>query len=495
MSDNGRDVTDLSPGSLLQDRYEVGVPVARGSMAAVFLARDMVLNRDVALKVLEGASDRGRAEAAVVAALDHPNIVKLYEVFEFERRLYLVQEWMRAGSLEGLLGLTGFLNLRQTIQLGLDVTAALAYAHRNAILHRDIKPSNVMLDEHGRYKLTDFGVLGRLERDTGATRRGEVAGTPLYMAPEQFTGEAQSPATDIYALGLLLFRCLHGELPGGTSGNFVELYRGRSDGTLIVPPSPLQDLLGRCLAPNAGRRPQSADQVRAELREIYQRSSPGTVLRPTQAEMSFRESPRDLNSGSPQMANPERSAPIWSRSPGRLALAVAAVVVLTAASTWILREGEGNRPKIEIDIARPLVGVLLGLVIFGAGLASAWWIRARSSDSPDLERRAASIVLGAESRDDLTRSLVIEVDQLVRRLETFDARFLGMSVIAMIHEYKESNDSSDRQSALLNVVTLMEKVQIRLSPWPVRHKDAIASAVTIVSCFAAVASAVSGFLV
>jgi hypothetical protein len=398
----------------------------------------------------------------VVAALDHPNIVKLYEFFEFERRLYLVQEWMKAGSLEGLLGLTGLLNLRQTLQLGLDVTAALAYAHRNAILHRDIKPSNVMLDEHGRYKLTDFGALGRLESDTGATRRGEVAGTPLYMAPEQFTGQAQSPATDLYALGLLLFRCLHGKLPGGSSGNFVELYRGRSDGTLIVPPSPLQDLLRRCLAPNAGRRPQSADQVRAELREIYQRSSPGAVLPPTQPGMCLPESPRDLSSGSPQMANAERSAPIWSRSAGRLALAVAAVVVLTAVSTLILiRGGEGTRPGIEIDVARPLVGVLLGLAIFGAGLASAWWIRARSSDSPDLERRAASIVLGAESRDDLTRSLVIEVDRLVRRLETFDARFLGMSVIAMIHEYKESNDSSDRQSALLNVVTLMEKVQIR----------------------------------
>lgn len=495
MSDNGRDVTDLSPGSLLRDRYEVVARVARGSMADVFLARDVVLDRDVALKVLEGASDRGRSEATVVAALDHPNIVKLYEFFEFERRLYLVQEWMPAGTLDALLGLTGVLNLRQTLQLGLDVTAALAYAHRNAILHRDIKPSNVMLDEDGRYKLTDFGALGRLERDTGATRRGEVAGTPLYMAPEQFTGEAQSPATDLYALGLLLFRCLYGELPGGSSGNFVELYRGRSDGTLIVPPSPLQDLLRRCLAPNAERRPQSADQVRAELREVYQRSSPGAILRPTQPEMR-RESPGDLSCESPHMATPERSAPIWSRSAGRLALAVAAVVVLTAVSTWILiRDGEGTGPRIEIDIAGPLLRVLLGLAIFGAGLASAWWIRARSSGSPDLERRAASIVLGAESREDLTRSLVIEVDQLVRRLETFDARFLGMSVIAMIHEYKESNDSSDRQSALINVVTLMEKVQIRLSPWPVRHKDAIASAVTIVSCVVAVASAVSGFLV
>ena len=79
-------------------------------------------------------------------------------------------------------------------------------------------------------------------------------------------------------------------------------------------------------------------------------------------------------------------------------------------------------------------------------------------------------------------------------METFDSHILGMSVIAMIHEYRESKDSSDRQSALLNVVTLMEKVQTRLSPWPVRHRDAIASAVTIVSCFAAVASAVSGFV-
>lgn len=176
-------------------------------------------------------------------------------------------------------------------------------------------------------------------------------------------------------------------------------------------------------------------------------------------------------------------------------LAVAVGLLIAVSVGTVISAGAALGSDRHIDIARPLVGLLVGSVVLGVGLGSAWWIRTRSSDSPDVERRAASIVLGAESREDLTRSLVIEVDQLVRRLETFDARFLGMSVIAMIHEYKESKDSSDRQSALINVVTLMEKVQTRLSPWPVRHKEAIASAVTIVSCLAAVVSAVSGFLV
>lgn len=454
-------------------------------MAEVFLARDITAERDVALKMLEGASERGRREASVVATLDHPNIVMLYDFFELQGRLYLVQEWM-AGSLEALLGLTGFLNLRQTVQLGLDVTAGLAYAHRNSVLHRDVKPSNVMLDGNGRYKLTDFGALGRLEADTGATRQGEIAGTPLYMAPEQFTGQANTPATDLYAVGLLLFKCLYGQLPGAGVSNFMELYRSRSEGTVAIPPSPLHDLLRRCLAPNAQQRPQSADQVRAELAEIYELSVPLSRSPDMGVPSAIPEWSRPM---SPPTASVRRR-----RALGR-PLAVAVGLLIAVSVGTVISAGAALGSDRHIDIARPLVGLLVGSVVLGVGLGSAWWIRTRSSDSPDVERRAASIVLGAESREDLTRSLVIEVDQLVRRLETFDARFLGMSVIAMIHEYKESKDSSDRQSALINVVTLMEKVQTRLSPWPVRHKEAIASAVTIVSCLAAVVSAVSGFLV
>lgn len=237
-------------------------------MAEVFLARDITAERDVALKMLEGASERGRREASVVATLDHPNIVMLYDFFELQGRLYLVQEWM-AGSLEALLGLTGFLNLRQTVQLGLDVTAGLAYAHRNSVLHRDVKPSNVMLDGNGRYKLTDFGALGRLEADTGATRQGEIAGTPLYMAPEQFTGQANTPATDLYAVGLLLFKCLYGQLPGAGVSNFMELYRSRSEGTVTIPPSPLHDLLRRCLA----RTPSSAHSLPIRCEPSWRRST------------------------------------------------------------------------------------------------------------------------------------------------------------------------------------------------------------------------------
>ncbi|MGH4000949.1 MAG: hypothetical protein ACRDTJ_26205, partial [Pseudonocardiaceae bacterium] len=142
-----------------------------------------------------------------------------------------------------------------------------------------------------------------------------------------------------------------------------------------------------------------------------------------------------------------------------------------------------------------LVRIGAGLAIAGGALAVAHQIRRHwTSRAPEAERKAATILFGAGQRDELTRSLMIEVDQVVRNLKSFDAKFLGVTVVAMIREYEEARESSERQAALLNVVVLMEKLQARFSPWHVRHKDAIATGVAVVGALVGVAGVISGFL-
>ncbi|MGH3884259.1 MAG: hypothetical protein ACRDRC_12770, partial [Pseudonocardiaceae bacterium] len=151
---------------------------------------------------------------------------------------------------------------------------------------------------------------------------------------------------------------------------------------------------------------------------------------------------------------------------------------------------------VLLGVRNGLVRIGIGLAIAGIAFVVAQQIRRRwTSRAPEAERRAATILFGAGQRDELTRSLMIEVDQVVRNLKSLDAKFLGMTVVAMIHEYEAAKESSERQAALLNVVALMEKLQAHFSPWHVRHKDAIATCVAVVGALAGVASVVSGFLI
>lgn len=129
----------------------------------------------------------------------------------------------------------GQLTVQQTVQLGRDMASALSYAHQRGILHRDIKPSNVLRTTEGTYKLVDFGAVGQLQQDTAATKAGEIAGTPLYMSPEQITGASQTPASDLFGLGPLLYRCLHGHLPDETADTYLQLAVGRINAPISVP--------------------------------------------------------------------------------------------------------------------------------------------------------------------------------------------------------------------------------------------------------------------
>lgn len=474
----------LSQGTRL-GRYTVVEHVGTGSTAEVYRGRDE-LGRAVAVKLLVGTTELARSEAEVMAALRHPNIVTTLDILATDGRICLVQEWIDGGSVAAELESAGRLSLEATVRMGRDVASALAYAHQHGILHRDIKPSNVLRTAGGDYKLLDFGAGGRLRPDTAATRAGEIAGTPLYMSVEQITGAPQTAASDLFGFGLLLYRCLHGHLPDETADSYLHLLQSRMRRPISVPPSPLQGLLTRCLALDPKQRPRSAQEVLAELDRI-------SISEPTKWWEAFHE-PKPQPSARPVSARPGSPRPsdglpaagrVASTRTGtravRLASVVAAVVLL-GSGLWLL------------GVQRSL-GVGAGLAVVSGALLLAGRVRRRWADrAPEVQERAATILFGAGQRAELTQSLMIEVDQVVKNLNSLDARFLGMTVVAMIREYEEARDSSQRQTALLNVVALMEKLQAHLSPWHVRHRDAIATIIAVVGSLVGVAGVVGSFL-
>lgn len=216
--------------------YELIRQLGEGGMAQVYLARDVRLGREVAVKVLDqrlgarpGFRERFLREARVAASLDHPNIVPLYDFGESERQLlYLVMPFVSGGSLQDRLKEAPF-PVGEVATYGSQIADALEYAHQRGVVHRDVKPANMLLHADGRLLLSDFGLAKILNTSRPATPRNHPdAGTPEYMAPEQINGRSDE-RSDIYALGVVLYLLLTGRLPftGSTSAKVMErhLYR------------------------------------------------------------------------------------------------------------------------------------------------------------------------------------------------------------------------------------------------------------------------------
>jgi len=221
----------------ISDRYELGDRLGSGGMSTVYRATDLVLERTVAVKVLaEHLSDddkfvaRFRREALAVAKLIHPNIVQVYDTGVDAGRHYIVMEYVEGKSAAQLLQIRGRLGAESSVEIGAQSCAGLEYAHRQGIIHRDVKPGNLMVigGPAGRrrgdssahepptgemtVKLTDFGIA-RASAQTRLTQVGSVVGTAAYLAPEQARGEEATPASDVFALGVVLYQLLTGRLP------------------------------------------------------------------------------------------------------------------------------------------------------------------------------------------------------------------------------------------------------------------------------------------
>jgi serine/threonine-protein kinase len=211
-------------GEIFADRYELEEVLGTGGMSRVYRARDRLLERSVAIKVLHDshhadaeAIERFRREARAVARLSHPNIVSVIDRGEADGKQFIVFELVQGESLEDLIEREGRLPVSRALELAIEIGRALAFAHEHGIVHRDVKPQNVVLNGDGAAKVTDFGIARSLETD-GVTLTGTVLGTSNYIAPEQATGGPVDACTDVYALGVVLFELLSGDVP----------YRGES---------------------------------------------------------------------------------------------------------------------------------------------------------------------------------------------------------------------------------------------------------------------------
>ncbi len=272
----------LTPGEKL-GRYRILALLGAGSMGEVYRATDTRLGRDVAIKVLlsEFTADQDRLkrferEARAASALNHPNIVSLYDIGEHEESPYLVTELLEGETLGHRLG-RGALAVENALQIGLQVAKGLAAAHEKGIVHRDLKPENVFLLPDGRIKILDFGLAKLMEAGTqGAvtTEIGVVLGTVAYMSPEQSRGKSADHRSDLFSFGSLLYEMVtgHGAFHRESVSDTFQAIKEEEPPALLklgVNASPaLQRLLRNCLEKKLEQRIQSAGELVSELERV-----------------------------------------------------------------------------------------------------------------------------------------------------------------------------------------------------------------------------------
>jgi serine/threonine-protein kinase len=262
----------------LSGRYELGDRLGSGGMSNVYQATDLILERTVAVKILaEHLSDderfvaRFRREALAVAKLIHPNIVQVYDTGIDEGRHYIVMEYVAGRSGAQILQRQGPFAPETAAEAGIQACGGLDYAHRRGIIHRDVKPGNLMVvGGPMTVKLTDFGIARAIEQ-TRITQVGSVVGTAAYLAPEQVRGEEATPATDVYALGVVLYQFLTGRLPYEGS-SLAELAVRQQNERPLAPttyndavPETLGAAVLRALEGDTARRYASADELAGGL--------------------------------------------------------------------------------------------------------------------------------------------------------------------------------------------------------------------------------------
>ena len=351
------------------DQYRIEARLGGGGMGEVFRARDLELDRDVAIKLvrpeladLAEVTARFRAEARTLAGLAHSNIATVFRFFAHEGTLYLVMEYISGQPFGDMLRDKGALPATEVVRIMKQALSGLGYAHDNKVVHRDIKPGNLMLDGRDTVKVLDFGIAHLLDQ-TRMTQSGSVLGTPAYMAPEQVLGQQVDGRTDLYALGVVLYEMLTGKLPYRANSQFEQMRahletqpRSLKEMNERVP-RPLRETIVQALAKQADDRFQSAAEFSAALEVALAESETdgGTLIAARRSGVAV------------SVGNTPQVSAASTESSG----ATPATVTRSASGT---DQTELRLPtSVEIPLPEPKTavgGAVAAILLAGAGI---WW--------------------------------------------------------------------------------------------------------------------------
>jgi eukaryotic-like serine/threonine-protein kinase len=286
---------------ILNNRYQILEPLGKGGMAVVYRARDLMLERLVAVKVLRedysrdpAFQERFRQEAKAAANLSHPNIVTVHDFGLDNGQLFLVMEYVPGTDLKMLIKQRGRFSPEETLPLLIQACAGIGYAHRAGLVHCDVKPQNMLVTPDMRLKVADFGIARALSTIHPDEQSDVIWGSPQYFAPEQASGAAPAPASDVYSLGIIMYEMLTGSLPfqATTATDLARLHVEEEPPLLseMIPDiSPtLEQILTKVLSKEPSQRYRTADQLgRVLLNFGNARSAPALALTPEAAPVAI----------------------------------------------------------------------------------------------------------------------------------------------------------------------------------------------------------------
>ncbi|MGA9284504.1 MAG: Stk1 family PASTA domain-containing Ser/Thr kinase [Solirubrobacteraceae bacterium] len=344
----------VEAGTIIDGRYRVAARLGSGGMADVYLAQDTLLGRQVALKLLhhrfaedQEFVERFRREASSAAGLSHPNVVAVFDRGEWDGTYYIAMEYLPGRSLKAVVREHGPLSPQDATDIIVQILLATRFAHKRGIIHRDIKPHNVILDEEGRAKVTDFGIARAGASDMTLT--GSIMGTAQYLSPEQAQGHAVSESSDLYAVGVVLYELLTGQVPfEGESPVTVALKQVSVEPTPpstlnpAVPPA-LEAVVMRSLAKEPAARFANADEFIAALQQAREGIAPAPAFNgapPTQDAGALLVPPMPEDDGKQADGAQRRKRALW------IAAGVALLAIVAIAALLLLKPAKSGRVTV-----------------------------------------------------------------------------------------------------------------------------------------------------